>query len=165
VQHHLLETPPNVILKRSVRGEPPLHRIRYSPDSIVIPTNPRAILEWAACHIERVGLYQGDDLFAGPGRTVTLACWPRGAINVAAGDGRRSSARRYDGAAIRHGRASAHRMLAEHLAGRPREVSDPGEAERVHCQFLDLWSEQPSMTAARAAKATRDAAGEADLLL
>ncbi|MGA4842107.1 DUF6197 family protein [Streptomyces sp. G45] len=139
-------------------------RIRYSPESVVIPTDPIAILEWAACHIENVGIHQGAYPFAGAGRTVTLACSPRGAIEVAAGEGRRSSDRFYDTDAIRRGRARALRIFAEYLAEHPLEAEDAADAERLHCDVIDRWTAAPGRTAAEAARALRAAADPADCL-
>ncbi|QCX77830.1 hypothetical protein C9F11_20990 [Streptomyces sp. YIM 121038] len=135
--------------------------IRYSPESVLIPTDPVEILQWAACHIEKVGLHQGRDIFAGAGRTVTLACSPRGAIDVAAGDARRSSNRYYDTDAIRRGRARALRIFAEHLAGHPLEARDPHDAEYLHRGVIDQWSNAPGRTTAEAAQALRTAADPA----
>ncbi|MFJ8385559.1 DUF6197 family protein [Streptomyces sp. NPDC094438] len=138
--------------------------IRYSPGSVLIPTDPVAILQWAACHIEKVGLHQGREPFAGAGRTVTLACSPRGAIDVAAGDGRRRSNRYYDTHAIRQGRARALRTLAEHLAGHPLEAHDPRDAEHLHRDVINQWSNAPGRTTAEAAQALRTAADPAQYL-
>ncbi|MEY9937621.1 DUF6197 family protein [Streptacidiphilus sp. MAP5-3] len=134
--------------------------VRYSPDSVIVPSDPADILEWAACHIEHVGIHQGSHLFDGPGRTVTLACWPRGAIRVAAGDGRFTSHRHYDHAAIRRGEADALRMLAEHLAG---PLIDADQDPHAHRRAVDQWSAVPGRTAAAAAQKMR-AAARADRL-
>ncbi|MFC1403192.1 MULTISPECIES: DUF6197 family protein [Streptacidiphilus] len=132
--------------------------IRYSPDSIVVPSDPAEILEWAACHIEHVGIHQGNHLFNGPGRTVTLACWPRGAIRVAAGDGRFTSQRRYDHAAIRRGEAEALRLFAEHLTGHPINADEDPYAYR---RAIDTWSAAPGRTAQETAEQMRAAVRQA----
>ena len=132
--------------------------IRYSPDSIVVPSDPTEILAWAACHIEHVGIHQGSHLFNGPGRTVTLACWPRGAIRVAAGDGRFTSQRRYDHAAIRRGEAEALRLFAEHLTGHPFDAEEDPYANR---RAIDRWSSTPGRTAQEAAEQMRAAVRQA----
>jgi len=132
--------------------------IRYCPDSIVVPSDPAEILEWAASHIEHVGIHQGTHLFNGAGRTVTLACWPRGAIRVAAGDGRFTSRRRYDHAAIRRGEAEALRLFAEHLTGQP---IDAHEDPYAHRRAIDEWSAAPGRTAHEAAEQMRAAVREA----
>ncbi|MEV3853037.1 DUF6197 family protein [Streptomyces sp. NPDC050095] len=139
-------------------------RTRYTPESVIIPTDPVAILEWAASHIEHVGINQGRDLFAGAGRTVTLPCSLRGAIEVAAGEGRFRTDRYYDTDAIRQGRARALRAVAEHLAGHRLEALAPGEAEYLHRNVVDQWSRVPGRTAAEAAQALRTAADPAQLL-
>ncbi|MFI6469797.1 DUF6197 family protein [Streptomyces sp. NPDC050516] len=112
--------------------------------------------------MEKVGLHQGREVFAGAGRTVTLACSPLGAIDVAAGDGRRNRDRYYDTDAIRRGRARALRVFAEHLAGHPLEGGDPRNAEHLHCDVIDQWSNAPGRTAAEAAQALRTAADPAE---
>ncbi|MER6913955.1 DUF6197 family protein [Streptomyces sp. NPDC000594] len=133
-------------------------RIRYNPESIVIPADPAAILDWAACHITAVGLHQGSELFAGIGRTVTLPCWPRGAIDVAAGNGRGSSSRTYDWAAIDRGRDQAYHAFAEYLAARPLAAGTTDSARWLHRSVMDEWSAVPGRTAEQAAQALRAAA-------
>ncbi|MFF6956164.1 DUF6197 family protein [Streptomyces sp. NPDC008317] len=139
-------------------------KIRYSPESVVIPDTPAAILEWAACHIEHVGIHQGGHLFAGPGRTASLACWPRGAIEVAAGNGRGTSQRTYDWERIRLARDKALHALAEHLAGHPVQADNPA-AKQLHRDVIDRWSAQPGRTAEEAARAFRAAARADELPL
>ncbi|MFI5809173.1 DUF6197 family protein [Streptomyces sp. NPDC051561] len=131
---------------------------RYSPESIVVSHDPRQILEWAAAHIEHVGLHQGRGLFAGPGRTVTLRCWLRGAIDVAAGHGRFNMSRTYDFPAISQARAEAYAAITEYLAGHPVEGNDARTTEFRQRAVLDGWSGQPGRTAADAARALRTAA-------
>lgn len=137
--------------------------IRYSPESVLIPTDPVEILEWAARHIENVGIHQGQGLFDGPGRTVTLACWPRGALEVAAGRARISRGRTYDWEAIRRARADAFRLFAEHLAGHRLEAEGPA-AECLHREVIDRWSAAPGRTAKEAAQALRAAADHTNRL-
>ncbi|WP_043469304.1 DUF6197 family protein [Kitasatospora sp. MBT66] len=136
--------------------------IRYTPESIVIADNPAAILEWAAHHIEHVGIHQGPRLFAGPGRTALLPCWPRGALEVAAGEGRGAAGRTYDWARIHGARDEAFALLAETLTGRPAEAADPAAAKDQHRDVIDRWSAEPGRTAADAARAFREAAVRAD---
>lgn len=91
--------------------------MRYSPNSTLIPTRPGDLLRWAAAHLEHVGLNRIDDShYAGPGPTRLKKCSAYGALLVAAGDGRRSSARTYDGRAIRRAESEAFRVLADHIA-------------------------------------------------
>uniref|UniRef100_A0AAU2JM94 DUF6197 family protein n=1 Tax=Streptomyces sp. NBC_00049 TaxID=2903617 RepID=A0AAU2JM94_9ACTN len=133
--------------------------VRYSPNSAVVPDEPRAILEWAACHIENVGLHQGPGLFNGPGRTVTLACWPRGAVNVAAGDGRFSSGRTYDHDKINAARIEALRMLAEYVSGEPVCAVEGVQAVKAaYWRPVDEWSKTEGLTAGEAARVMRAAA-------
>ncbi|NJQ04005.1 DUF6197 family protein [Streptomyces lonarensis] len=129
---------------------------KHTPESIVIPDTPAAILEWAARHIEHVGIYQGPRLFAGPGRTATLPCWPRGAIEVAAGHGRGTAGRTYDWNRIDRARNQAFAILAETLTGHPLETTS------LHRDAIDRWSAEPGRTAADAAHAFRAAAARAE---
>ncbi|MFC7928771.1 DUF6197 family protein [Streptomyces cinereoruber] len=137
-------------------------QLRYSPESIVIVDTPAAILEWAAHHIEHVGIHQGHHLFAGPGRTATLPCWPRGALEVAAGHGRGAAGRTYDWARINRARDEAFALLAETLTGKLVDAADPAAVKAVHRDVIDRWSAQPGRTAADAATAFRAAAAHAD---
>lgn len=135
---------------------------RYSPESVVIADTPAAILEWAAHHIEHVGIHQGEHLFAGPGRTATLPCWPRGALEVAAGQGRGAAGRTYDWDRIRRSRDQAFGILAEILTGRPVEADVPAAAKALCREVIDRWSAEPGRTAADTARAFRAAAVRAD---
>ncbi|MBT2405603.1 MULTISPECIES: DUF6197 family protein [unclassified Streptomyces] len=136
--------------------------IRHSPESVVIPDTPAGILEWAASHIVHVGIQQGPGLFAGPGRTATLPCWPRGALEVAAGHGRGAAGRTYDWDRIHAGRDQALHILAETLAGHPVDADDPAAAKTEHRDVIDQWSAEPGRTAEEAAQAFRDAAARTD---
>ncbi|MET7319533.1 DUF6197 family protein [Streptomyces sp. NPDC005549] len=129
---------------------------RHTPESIVIADTPAAILEWAARHIEHVGIHQGPHLFAGPGRTATLPCWPRGALQVAAGHGRGAAGRTYDWDRINRARDQAFGILAETLTGHPVDAS------ARHREAIDRWSAEPGRTAADAAHAFRTAAARAE---
>ncbi|KOU84174.1 DUF6197 family protein [Kitasatospora sp. NPDC052868] len=125
--------------------------IRYSPESIVIADTPAEILQWAAHHIEHVGIHQGPHLFDGPGRTALLPCWPRGALEVAAGHARGAAGRTYDWPRINHARDEAYALLAETLTGHPADAA-------AHRDVIDRWSAEPGRTAADAARAFREAA-------
>ena len=131
--------------------------IHYSPSSVVIADTPAGILEWAACHIEHVGIHQGPRLFAGPGRTATLPCWPRGALEVAAGQGRVTAGRTYDWSRIHRARDQALALLAETLTGHPVTAGEYA----LHRDVIDRWSAEPGRTAAEAARAFRTAATRA----
>ncbi|MFE2640173.1 DUF6197 family protein [Streptomyces scopuliridis] len=126
----------------------------YSPESVVIADEPVSILLWAASHLERVGLHQGGRLFNGPGRIVTLACWPRGAIEVAAGHGRISMRRTYDWDRIHAARDQALLAFADHLTGRQLDRADPRAKDQAR-NAVDRWSAEPGRTASEAAKALR----------
>ncbi|OKK02368.1 hypothetical protein AMK26_22110 [Streptomyces sp. CB03234] len=134
---------------------------RHTPESLLIADTPAAILEWAARHIEHVGIHQGRRLFAGPGRTATLPCWPRGALEVAAGHGRGAAGRTYDWDRINHARDQAFGLLAETLTGHPIEADEPASAKALHREVIDRWSAEPGRTAADAAHAFRTAAARA----
>ncbi|WP_434592498.1 DUF6197 family protein [Streptomyces sp. A5-4] len=155
----------------------------HTPESIVIADTPAAILEWAARHIEHVGIHQGPRLFDGPGRTATLPCWPRGALQVAAGHGRGAAGhgrgaaghgrgaaghgrgaagRTYDWDRIDRARDQAFAILAETLAGHPVQADDPTTAKALHRDVIDRWSAEPGRTAADAARAFRTAAARAE---
>ncbi|MEW1674859.1 DUF6197 family protein [Streptomyces noursei] len=135
---------------------------RHTPESIVIADTPAAILQWAAHHIEHVGIHQGPHLFAGPGRTATLPCWPRGALEVAAGHGRGAAGRTYDWDRIDRARDQAFGTLAETLTGHPVDADDPATAKALHREAIDRWSAEPGRTAADAAHAFRTAAARAE---
>ncbi len=135
--------------------------IRYSPERVVIADTPAAILEWAALHVEHVGIHQGPHLFAGPGRTATLPCWPRGALEVAAGHGRGDAGRTYDWDRIEQARDQAFGILAETLTGHPVEADEPA-TKALHREVIDRWSAEPGRTAADAARAFRTAAVRAE---
>ncbi|MEU9778584.1 DUF6197 family protein [Streptomyces sp. NPDC047968] len=135
---------------------------RHTPESIVIADTPAAILEWAARHIEHVGIHQGPRLFDGPGRTATLPCWPRGALQVAAGHGRGAAGRTYNWDRIDRARDQAFALLAETLAGHPVDADDRTTARALHREVIDRWSAEPGRTAADAARAFRTAAARAE---
>ncbi|WP_327368560.1 DUF6197 family protein [Streptomyces sp. NBC_01217] len=135
--------------------------IRYSPESVVIADTSAGILEWAARHIEHVGLHLGPRLFAGPGRTATLPCWPRGALEVAAGHGRGAAGRTYDWDRIDRARDQAFAILAETLTGHPVDADEPA-AKALHGKVIDRWSAEPGRTAADVARAFRTAAARAE---
>ncbi|MFH9295808.1 DUF6197 family protein [Streptomyces sp. NPDC017520] len=131
----------------------------HTPESIVIADTPASILEWAARHIEHVGIHQGPRLFDGPGRTATLPCWPRGALEVAAGHGRGTAGRTYDWDRIDRARDQAFAILAKVLTGHP---VDPATAKARHREAIDRWSAEPGRTAADAARAFRTAAARVE---
>ncbi|WP_024760903.1 DUF6197 family protein [Streptomyces exfoliatus] len=136
--------------------------IRYTPESVVIADTPAGILEWAARHIETVGIHQGPGLFAGPGRTATLPCWPRGALEVAAGRGRGAAGRTYNWPRIHRARHRAFEALAEALTGHPVDADEHAAATARLRDVIDRWSAEPGRTAADAARAFRAAAHALD---
>ncbi|MFD5068607.1 DUF6197 family protein [Streptomyces sp. NPDC058369] len=134
----------------------------HTPESIVIADTPTAILAWAARHIEHVGIHQGPRLFDGPGRTATLPCWPRGAVEVATGHGRGAAGRTYDWDRIYRARDQAFAILAETVTGHPVDADDPAAAKALHREAIDRWSAEPGRTAADAACVFRTAAARAE---
>lgn len=121
-----------------------------------LPDTPKAILFWAATHIERVGLYLGPELFGGPGRTVDLPCWPRGAVEVATGEGRAREYRDGDHAQrVWSARDETYFILAEYLTGYP---GVPPHNGHIHRFVLDQWSSTPGLTATEVARKFREVA-------
>ncbi|MZD56752.1 DUF6197 family protein [Streptomyces sp. SID5606] len=131
----------------------------HTPESIIIADTPAAILEWAARHIEHVGIHKGPRLFDGPGRTATLPCWPCAALQVAAGHGRGAAGRTYDWDRIDRARDQAFAILAETLTV---GADDPAAAKALRREAIDRWSAEPGRTAADAAHAFRTAAARAE---
>ncbi|MGW9047305.1 DUF6197 family protein [Streptomyces lydicus] len=138
---------------------PAYPHVRYSPNSVIVPDAAAEILAWAAEHIENVGLHQGGRLFAGPGRTATLPCLPRGAVSVAAGEGRFAAGRTYDYEAIWAAEREALRLLAEQVTGQPFEsVTDRGQVRERYWRPVDAWGMGEGRTAAEVAQVMRAAA-------
>ncbi|MET8824023.1 DUF6197 family protein [Streptomyces rochei] len=137
--------------------------IRYAPDSVLIPTTPGALLEWAAAHIARVGIYQSrHSLFSGPGRLINRRCSVGGAVDVAAGRDRMAPDRTYDIDAIGTVLEEAYRVLADHLHGAPVQVPDGTDPKQWRRRVVHLWSLAPGRTAQEAAAKLREAAELAD---
>ncbi|MFJ5120851.1 DUF6197 family protein [Kitasatospora sp. NPDC088548] len=150
-------TPPRLLPGHPVPGRP----FRYSQDSTILPATAQWLLLWAAAHVEKVGLFQGDGLFATGGRTVTLPASMLGVLDVAGGDGRRSSRREYDPPAVRAARALALVLLSDHVNGGPVEFpqgADEEEQRRLRYRVVHVWGRCPGRTAAEAAQAFRAAA-------
>ncbi|WP_432003658.1 DUF6197 family protein [Streptomyces sioyaensis] len=138
---------------------PAYPKVRYSPNSVIVPDAAAEILAWAAEHIENVGLHQGGRLFAGPGRTATLPCLPRGAVSVAAGEGRFAAGRAYDYEAIWAAEREALRLLAEQVTGQSFEpVTDRGQVRERYWRPVDAWGMGEGRTAAEVAQVMRAAA-------
>ncbi|MFJ4343031.1 DUF6197 family protein [Streptomyces sp. NPDC088915] len=136
---------------------------RYAPDSVLIPTTPGALLEWAAAHITRVGLYQSRySLYSGPGRLINRRCSVGGAVDVAAGRDRMAPGRTYDLDAIGTVLEEAYRVLADHLNGAPVQIPDGTDPTQWRRRVVHLWSLAPGRTAQEAAAALREAAELAD---
>ncbi|KUF20149.1 DUF6197 family protein [Streptomyces silvensis] len=131
----------------------------YTPDSVLIPNTPGDLLEWAAAHITRVGIYQSRySLFSGPGRLAHRRCSVGGALDVAAGRDRMTPGRAYDLDAIRAVYTEAYRLLAEHLDGAPATEPTGRDALTRHKVTVHLWTLTPGRTAQEAAAALRSAA-------
>lgn len=137
--------------------------IRYSPDSVLVPTTPGALLEWAAIHITRVGIYQSRySLFSGPGRLAHRRCSVGGALDVAAYRDRMAADRPYDLEAIGAALDDAYRILAEHLEGGPVPIPPGCDPTAHHKTVVHLWTLAPGRTAQQAATALRAAAAAAE---
>ena len=136
--------------------------IRYTPGSVLVPTTPGALLEWAAAHIEHVGIYQSrHSLFSGPGRLTHRRCSVGGALDIAAGRDRMATDRTYDLKAIGAVLDEAYRILAEHLTGTSVNVPPGRTPEMHHKVVVHLWTLAPGRTAQDAAAALRAAAAVA----
>ncbi|WP_371801456.1 DUF6197 family protein (plasmid) [Streptomyces sp. NBC_01732] len=137
--------------------------IRYAPDSVLIPTTPGALLDWAAAHIARVGIYQSrHSLFSGPGRLINRRCSVGGAVDVAAGRDRMTPDRTYDMDAIAAVLEEAYRVLADHLNGAPVQTPEGTDPKKWRRVIVHQWSLVPRRTAQEAAAALREAAELAD---
>ncbi|MFB6670653.1 DUF6197 family protein [Streptomyces parvus] len=137
--------------------------IRYAPDSPLIPTTPGALLEWAAAHIERVGIFQSrTHLFSGPGRLTTKRCSVGGALDIAAGRDRMDSSPTYDENAVAVPLEEAYRVLANHLNGTPVHATDDVDPGNLHRVIVHQWTLARGRTAQEAAAALREAAELAD---
>ncbi|MCX4549586.1 DUF6197 family protein [Streptomyces sp. NBC_01387] len=87
-----------------------------------------------------------------------MPCWPRGALDVAAGHGRGAASRTYDWDRINHARDQAFAVLAETLAGHPVDADERTAARALHREVIDRWSAEPGRTAADSARVFRTAA-------
>ncbi|MGP3953454.1 DUF6197 family protein [Streptomyces sp. 7N604] len=138
--------------------------ITYSTESTVLPTSASALLDWAADHVDNLGLYDGRDggLYGRrPGVTETRKLIPSmvGALNVAGGDGRRSSARTYDYPALYAAQRLALDVLSDYLAGGAMPHDPRFTDDEHHRRWLvHTWGEQEGRTADEAAAAFRQAA-------
>jgi hypothetical protein len=142
--------------------------MHYSAESTILPTNARDLLEWGAAHIESRGFHDGRDgqRFGHDGTTTTTALLRPGmlgALDVAGGDGRRSSARRYDYDALHAAQRLALDTLADLAAG-GAVVHDPDWADEYrHRRYvIHAWGMQDGRTGADAAALFREAAGHAE---
>ncbi|MER5638298.1 DUF6197 family protein [Kitasatospora sp. NPDC002227] len=152
----------SVRITRRLPGHPkPRQPFQYDQESDVLPVTAHWLLLWAAGHVEQVGLFQGDDRFAGTGRTVTLQASTLGAFDVAGGDGRGSSQRAYDWPAVQAANALALALLSDHLNGGPVEFpegADKEEQRYARRRLVHVWGCAPGRTAAEAAAMFRAAA-------
>nr|WP_202513410.1 MULTISPECIES: DUF6197 family protein [unclassified Streptomyces] len=125
----------------------------------MVPTTTGSLLEWAAIHIMRVGIYQSRySLFSGPGRLAHRRCSLGGALDVAAGRDRMAPDRTYDTGTIRAVYTEAYRLLAEHLDDTPVTEPTGHDALTRHKVTVHLWTLNPGRTAQEAAAALRSAA-------
>jgi hypothetical protein len=139
----------------------------YSAESTVLPTTARDLLEWAAAHIESRGFHDGrdGDRFGHDGGTTTCLLRPGmlGAFDVAAGDGRRSTARTYNYPALYAAQRLAIDTLADLVAG-GAVAHDPDwvDGDRYRRGVVHLWGMEDGRTAAEAVEVFREAADLAD---
>ncbi|MFJ5120844.1 DUF6197 family protein [Kitasatospora sp. NPDC088548] len=152
----------SVRITRRLPGHPkPREHFQYDQESDVLPVTAQWLLLWAAGHVEKVGLFQGDNRFPGTGRTVTLQASMLGAFDVAGEDGRGSSRRVYDWSAVRAANALALVLLSDHLNGSPVEFpagADEEEQRYLRRRLVHVWGCAPGRTAAEAAEMFRAAA-------
>ncbi|WP_323450275.1 DUF6197 family protein [Streptomyces yaizuensis] len=87
-----------------------------------------------------------------------MACWPRGAIEIAAGHSLGSTRRTYDWARIHTARDQALCAFAEHLTRHPADACGAAAAKRLAHEVIDRWSAEPDRTAENVAQALRAAA-------
>ncbi|NUR01327.1 MAG: hypothetical protein HOY79_33825 [Streptomyces sp.] len=138
--------------------------MRYSVESTILPTTAPDLLEWAAAHVESRGFHDGRDghIFArGGGITTTRLLKPGilGALDVAGGDGRMSSARTYDYPAIRAAERLALDVVADLVSGgavvHDLEWADEARHRRG---VVHRWGMQEERTGADVAALFREAA-------
>ncbi|RZU28221.1 hypothetical protein EV284_6387 [Streptomyces sp. BK022] len=136
--------------------------MQYSVESTILPVSAPELLEWAAAHVEARGFHDGrDGSQFGPHGTTTRLLTPGilGALDVAGGDGRMSSSRRYDYDAIEAARRLALDVLSDLLSG-GAVVHDTawGSEERHRRAVVHRWGMEEGRTAAEVAGAFREAA-------
>lgn len=142
--------------------------MRYSAESTVLPTTAHDLLEWAAAHIESRGFHDGRDgqRFGHDGSTTTTALLRPGilgALDVAGGDGRRSSGRMYDYPALYAAQRLALDTLADLTAGGAVAHDPDWTDEYRHRRYVaHAWGTQDGRTRAEAVALFREAAGLAD---
>ncbi|GAA2732175.1 DUF6197 family protein [Streptomyces nogalater] len=138
--------------------------MHYSAKSTVLPTNAPDLLNWAAAHIQVRGFHDGRDgkRFGYDGSTTTTALLRPGmlgALDVAGGDGRQSSARRYDYDALYAARRLALDALADLAAGGAVLHDRLRVDEYKHRRFIvHEWGMKGGRTGAEAAALFREAA-------
>ncbi|MFD0032488.1 DUF6197 family protein [Streptomyces sp. NPDC127172] len=137
--------------------------MRYSVNSTVLPTNACDLLEWAAAHIEARGFHDGRDgrRFGSNGTTsALLRPGMLGALDVAGGYGRRSSARTYDYDALYAAQRLALDTLADLAAGGV-VMHDPDWTDEYQHRrrVVHDWGMQDGRTGADAVALFREAVG------
>lgn len=140
---------------------PAPHRRPYSPEDTRLPTTAAELLDWAAAHVVHVGLHQGEGMFGSSGqtRTVRLRASMAGALDVAGGDGRLSTARTYDWLAIDAARHDACDVLSDYLAGGALTLPEDWPDEDWYRRYyIQQWGHEDGRTAEDAAAAFSAAA-------
>lgn len=142
--------------------------MRYSAESTVLPTTAHDLLAWAASHVEARGYHHGrdGDRFAHDGATTTTALLRPGilgALDVAGGEGRRSSSRTYDYGAL----YAAHRLALDTVSdlaagGSIAHDADWMDVYRQRRCLLHAWGMQDGRTGADVVALLREAAALAE---
>lgn len=134
--------------------------MRYSTESTVLPTTAPDLLEWAAAHVENLGLLRGRALY-GTNTTTTRLATPSmvGAFDVASGGGRQSSGRTYDYPAVYAARRLALDVLSDLIAGGAlAHDTDWDDEENQRRYVVQSWGAQDGRTRDEAAAMFREAA-------
>ncbi|MET8824197.1 DUF6197 family protein [Streptomyces rochei] len=139
--------------------------MRYSAESTVLPTTAPDLLNWAAAHVEARGFHDGRDgdrFGRDRGVTATRLLTPGilGALDVAGGDGRRSSGRTYDLPALYAAQRLALDTLSDLVAGGAVVHDADWPDEYRHRRYVvHLWGTQGGRTRGEVVEVFREAAG------
>jgi len=131
-----------------------------TPRSSRLPTTPESLLLWAADHLEHVGWYRSDDgeRFApGSSHVADSACSMIGALDVAGGEGRRTSQHCENHPALRFAaQLAALDELSDLLAGGAVTIPhDAAEERQFRRDLLHVWSTSPGRSVEEVTAALR----------